>query len=165
MQDKTPIMVVDDDEIILLALKETLSLEGYRVHTFTEPPKALEALKTIPFALIISDQRMGEYAGHEFLAEAKALQADAIRILITGVLNPRTIIEALNAGEVFRFIPKPWIRSELVQHIKASFDQYLALQKNKEILEDLRRTNKALQDQNQDLLHRLSKLKPLSNSY
>ncbi len=165
MQDKAPIMVVDDDEIILLALKETLSLEGYTVHTFNHPPKALEALKKIKFALIISDQRMGEYAGHEFLAEAKALQADAVRLLITGVLNSRTIIEALNAGEVFRFIPKPWIRSELVQHIQAAFHKYVALQKNKEILEDLRQANKALQDQNQDLLNRLSKLKSLSSSY
>lgn len=164
MQDKAPIMVVDDDDIILLALKETLSLEGYTVHTFKHPPEALEALKKAPFALILSDQRMGAYSGHEFLAEAKALQAEAIRLLITGVLNARTIIEALNIGEVFRFIPKPWIRSELLEHIKAAFEQYTLLQKNKAVLAGLIHQNQVLEAQNADLLNRLSKLNSLAKA-
>ncbi len=165
MHDEKAIMVVDDDDIILLALKETLNLEGYTTYTFNNPPEALEALKTKSFALIISDQRMGEYSGHEFLAEAKHIQADAVRILITGVLNPRTIIEALNDGEVFRFIPKPWIRSDLVYHIKAAFEKYLSIKKSKDAFSLLSQENMNLKKQNQELLNRLSKLKTLPVSY
>lgn len=164
MHDEKAIMVVDDDDIILLALKETLNLEGYTAYTFKSPPEALEALKTKHFALIISDQRMGEYSGHEFLAQAKSIQKDAVRILITGVLNPRTIIEALNEGEVFRFIPKPWIRSDLLYHVKTAFEKHIAGRKERDVLSLLVHENKILQQQNQELLNRLSKLKPLSAS-
>ena len=108
------ILLLDDDEIILLAIKETLGREGYDISVFSRAGEALEALKSDHFAVIVSDQRMPEMTGLEFLNESKSLQPNASRILITGVLTLNTVIDAVNKGEIFRFLAKPWIREELI---------------------------------------------------
>ena len=66
-----PVLIVDDDEIILVALNETISIEGYRIVQTTSPLQALEYIRKEVFAVIVSDQRMAEMTGLEFLAEAK----------------------------------------------------------------------------------------------
>ena len=108
------ILLLDDDEIILLAIKETLGREGYDISVYSKAGEALEALKSDRFAVIVSDQRMPEMTGLEFLNESKSLQPNASRILITGVLTLNTVIDAVNKGEIFRFLAKPWIREELI---------------------------------------------------
>lgn len=120
------ILLVDDDAIILLALSETLIQEGYNVTTSNNPLKALELLKAKKFGLIISDQRMTELQGSEFLARAKLIQPSSMRILVTGVLNLHTIIDAVNKAEIFRFVPKPWVRQDLLRHVRDALNIYKA---------------------------------------
>jgi CheY-like chemotaxis protein len=81
------LLVVDDEEIVLVALRETLMRAGYEVTATNDAAEALEALRTTRFAVIITDQQMPRMTGLEFLAQAKVLRPEATRILITAVLN------------------------------------------------------------------------------
>jgi DNA-binding NtrC family response regulator len=91
------ILVVDDEEIVLVALQEVLRREHYEVISTGDPAVALAELKKRPFAVIITDQRMPELTGLELLAQARQIQPDATRILITAVLSLDTVIDAFNA--------------------------------------------------------------------
>ncbi len=115
---KDKILVVDDDEIILIALSESLTQHGFQVLALSNPVEALAKLRNENFAVIISDQRMAEMNGLDFLALCKEIQPDASRILITGVQNIKTLIQAVNKSEIYRFVGKPWIREELMDSIK-----------------------------------------------
>src|SRR5690606_25713613 len=101
------ILVVDDEEIVLVALRETLRREGYQVDTTTDALQALDMVRKEQYAVIITDQMMPVLSGLEFLAQVKQVQPDATRILITAVLSLSTVIDAINKGEIYRFIVKP----------------------------------------------------------
>src|ERR1051325_9178842 len=94
----TGILVVDDEEIVLAALRETLRREGYEITTAPNPVAALELLQQKQFAVILTDQQMPQLTGLEFLAQAKSIQPDATRVLITAVLSLNTVIDSINKG-------------------------------------------------------------------
>src|SRR5258708_1642504 len=101
------LLVVDDELLVLTALREMLSHEGYQVVAASSAAEALEFVqKEPPFALVLTDQRMPGMSGLDFLAQVKKLQPEATRILMTGVLELNTILDAINSGEIFRFIVK-----------------------------------------------------------
>lgn len=112
------VLIVDDEEIVLVGLRETLRREGYQVTTAPHPAAALELLKAEPFSVILSDHQMPGMTGLELLTQCKQLQPDATRILITAVLSLDTVIDAINKGEIYRFIVKPWLREELLVTVK-----------------------------------------------
>jgi response regulator RpfG family c-di-GMP phosphodiesterase len=124
------VLVVDDEEIVLIALRETLVRAGYLVSTANDPLPALEMLKTQQFAVIISDQQMPSMTGLDFLTRAKQMQPDASRMLITAVLSLDTVIEAINRGEIYRFIIKPWLREELLVTVQNAVQRYELLCRN-----------------------------------
>ena len=112
------ILIVDDEPIVLNALKHTLEREGFHVTICTSPLKALAVLAERTFSVIISDQRMPEMTGLEFLVETRRICPNASRILITAVLALPTMVDAINKGEIFRFVAKPWLREELVATVR-----------------------------------------------
>ena len=124
------ILLVDDEEIVLVALRETLVRVGYRVAVAPNPLPALELMKQEAFSVIISDHQMPGMTGLEFLSRAKELQPDAARILITAVLCLDTVIDAINKGEIYRFIVKPWLREELLATVKNAVQRYELLCRN-----------------------------------
>ena len=124
------ILIVDDEEIVLVALRETLKREGYSVATALNASKGLELLNDGAFSVIITDQQMPGMTGLEFLAQVKQIQSDATRILITAVLNLNTVIEAINKGEIYRFIVKPWLREELLATVKNAIQRYELICRN-----------------------------------
>ncbi|MBT3482705.1 MAG: response regulator, partial [Opitutales bacterium] len=130
------ILVLDDDEVVLLAMKETLLRERYKVRAYTSAKEALEALENTQFATIISDHRMPEMTGLEFLDKCKQIQPNASRILITGVLTLNTVIEAVNRGEIFRFLAKPWIREEVLATIDNAVQRYALVEANQRLSAD-----------------------------
>lgn len=152
MNNENPtVLILDDDAIILLALEETLKVEGYRCLATTSPKEALEWVKKQLFSVILSDQRMAEMTGTEFFTKVKQLQPNAMRILITGVLTAQTLIEAINYSEVFRFLAKPWVREELLITVKAGHKRHAQLQANEAIKENLLTLNQNLNEENQRL--------------
>jgi DNA-binding NtrC family response regulator len=97
------LLLVDDEEIIVLGLRETLTRAGYEVRTATSGVAALELLHQEQFALILTDQKMPELTGLQFLAQAKEIQPNATRVLMTGVLDLATVIDqALAARRIDR---------------------------------------------------------------
>ncbi len=119
-----PALVVDDEEIVLVALRETLRQLGLDVTATTDPVEALTVLRSQPFSLIVSDHQMPRLTGLELLLEARQIQPRASRILVTAVLNVGTVIEAINRAEICRFLLKPWQREELVAALDAGLDRF-----------------------------------------
>ncbi|MEY4692408.1 MAG: Cyclic di-GMP phosphodiesterase response regulator RpfG [Verrucomicrobiota bacterium] len=124
------ILVVDDEDIVRIALRETLRRERYGVTACPSPEEALKALQKEAFAVIISDYQMPGMTGLDFLAKAKQIQPDATRILITAVLSLDTVIEAINKGEIYRFIVKPWIREELLATVRNAVQRHELIVRN-----------------------------------
>ncbi|HWQ93194.1 MAG TPA: HD domain-containing phosphohydrolase, partial [Clostridia bacterium] len=104
--------------------QEILCQAGYEVVAESDPRVALVQLEQREFSVIITDQRMPGISGLELLQQARRLRPGTTRILITGVLNLDTVIEAINRGEIFRFIVKPWIREEFLATVKNSVQRY-----------------------------------------
>jgi len=120
---------------------------GAKVTTVTalsDPAAALDVVKQIEFAIFLTDQQMPQLTGLEFLAQARLIQPDATRILITGILNLNTIIDSINTGEIYRFIVKPWLHEELLVTIKNAHQRFEMLRHNQELHAETQVVNKAL---------------------
>lgn len=124
------LLVVDDKEIVRLALGETLKGEGYSVDTAADAHEALQYIDHEQYSVVISDQIMPGMLGLEFLAKVKEAQPDATRVLITAVVNLNTVIDAINQGEIYRFIAKPWLREELLTTVRNSANRYQLICRN-----------------------------------
>jgi response regulator RpfG family c-di-GMP phosphodiesterase len=152
------ILIVDDEEIVLVALRETLRREGYEVVTALNAVNALEILQQSQFSVIITDQQMPMLTGLEFLAEVKQTQPDATRILITAVLSLSTVIDAINKGEIYRFIVKPWLREELLATIKNATQRYDLIRHNRALYATTLAMNENLGRLNQSLAEQVAKV-------
>lgn len=113
------LLFVDDESRILLSLKAIFRAD-YDVVTAEGGAAALEALKGGRFDVVVSDQRMPGITGVEVLRAARDTQPQAIRMLLTGYSDLNAIIASINEGEIFRFIPKPWINGELRETVAAA---------------------------------------------
>jgi DNA-binding NtrC family response regulator len=131
-----PILIVDDEEIVLVALRDTLLHEGYNVVSSPHAVHALTVLEKQEFAVIITDQQMPMVTGLEFLCLARQIQPNATRMLITAVLNITTLIDAINKAEIFRFVVKPWSREELLDSVKSAVERYEIISKSARLLAD-----------------------------
>ena len=139
------ILIVEDEPVVLAALKATLEREKFHVVASASPLKALQLVAERDFAVIISDQRMPEMTGLDFLVECRRLRPDCSRILLTAVLNLPTVVDAINRGEIYRFVAKPWLREELITTVRNAFQRH-----------QLTTHNEALQAETADLNERLT---------
>ncbi len=146
-----PILIVDDEEIILTALQEILRRAGFEAVTFADPLAAVAELKHRNFSVVISDQTMPGMSGLEVMAEARKLQPFATRILITAVLRLDTVIEAINKGEIFRFIVKPWLREEFVATVQNAVQRYELICQNSRLHSTTQSMNEQLVELNRSL--------------
>lgn len=144
------VLCIDDENHNLDAL-ERLLRKKFQVVTSTSGPAALQELKNHNFSLIISDQKMPEMTGVEFFMEAKKLQPEAVRILLTGYTDLESVIEAINQGQIYRYITKPWDPEELHGIVAQAIDVF-------EMKGTIARQNRELQKANQELMS-LDKLK------
>jgi|CXWL01.1.fsa_nt_gi response regulator RpfG family c-di-GMP phosphodiesterase len=152
------ILVVDDDTFVLNALKATLEQENYHVVAVTSPHKALALLAERKFSVIISDQRMPEMMGLDFLIASKAIQPRTSRILITAVLSLPTLIDSINKGEIFRFIAKPWLREELTATVRNAVQRYELTMRNRALSAETQRLNGELTTANAALEEKIRDL-------
>src|SRR5271154_2672070 len=129
-----PILIVDDEEIVLMALRDTLLREGYSVIASPHAIHALSVLKEQKFSVVITDQQMPMVTGLEFLVQVRQIQPDATRILITAVLNISTLIDAINKAEIYRFVVKPWSREELLATVKSAVERFELISGNTRLL-------------------------------
>lgn len=147
MAEVRPILIVDDEEIVLVALRDTLLREGYTAVSSPHAVHALSVLKEQEFSVVITDQQMPMVSGLEFLAQVRQIQPDATRILITAVLNIGTLIDAINKAEIYRFVVKPWSREELLATVKSAVERYDLVSKNSRLLAQTLQENAQLRQQ------------------
>lgn len=146
-----PVLLVDDEAAILVLLRDELEQAGYATVGVTSPLQALEQIRQRNFSVIISDQRMPELSGLEFLAQAARIQPQATRILITGVMEVGTVIEAINKGEIFRFIVKPWLREEFLAAVKNGVQRHELILQNSHLQSATQSMNEQLIELNRSL--------------
>lgn len=115
------VLFVDDEVPVLNALKRLVGNQGYEVLTSVSPLDALKLLKTRPINLIISDYRMPKMTGAEFLREARLIQPDSVRLVLSGYADAQVVTEMIEKGEIFRFLMKPWDPQELKEAINQGF--------------------------------------------
>ena len=136
------IMIVDDEESILKALRRVLRLApcvygnksfSLEVEAFSSPALALERARHETFDLFISDFRMPEMDGIEFLKGAKALQPDAARLILSGYADLNALLRAVNEVGIERFIGKPWNDYDLMSAIGQALAHRELLMENREL--------------------------------
>ncbi|MGB8169419.1 MAG: HD domain-containing phosphohydrolase [Chthoniobacteraceae bacterium] len=155
---KASILVVDDEADILDALREQLTWEGYEVTACASGPEALSALQRREFSVIISDQRMPGMCGLELMGHARKLQPNSSRVLLTGVLSLDTLVGAINQGEIFRFIAKPWMRAELLATVDNAIQRQTLLEANEQLIRNTEKLNRQLVHANAQLQIQVNEL-------
>lgn len=106
---------------MLRALTRLLRRDGYRLLTANSVNEAFDLLARNQVQVIVSDQRMPDMSGTEFLARVREMYPDTVRLALSGYTDAATISEAINQGAVYRFLLKPWDDAELRGHIRAAF--------------------------------------------
>jgi len=142
---------VDDEKNILQSLKRLLRKEDYRILTASSGREGLEAIKKNDVQIVITDQRMPEMSGTEFLAVLKTKYPDILRIILTGYTNVDSITESINKGHIYKFLLKPWNDHNLKLEIRQAFQQYDLIQANKKLDEKVLRQNRELKEINENL--------------
>src|SRR5690606_17926933 len=132
--------------------------EGLRAGAGQRPVKPLELVRQRPFGVLGSDRLVREMTGLEFLVECRRIQPLATRILVTAVLSLPTIVEAINRGEIYRFIAKPWLREELIATMRNAVNRYELLMQNEKLLGETARLNQELKMANTALAEQVREL-------
>lgn len=143
-ESKITILYVDDEEHNLNSFKATFRRD-YDVHLAQSANKAYEMLKETTFHIIITDQRMPEVTGVEFLASILKEYPDPIRILLTGYADIQAVIDAINKGQVYHYITKPWDEEHMRVVISNAYEVYALRRENKELMNSLLKANEQLE--------------------
>ena len=141
------ILFVDDEPNVLQSIRRSLRKE-FDLDTAEGGEEALQMMKSNgTYAIIVSDMRMPGMNGVELLAQAKQDSPDTVRMMLTGNADQQTAVDAVNHGDIFRFLNKPCETADLAQAIKNGLRQHELITAEKELLEKtLRGSIKALAD-------------------
>ena len=135
MSSHDKILCVDDEQHILASYRRQLR-KDFDLDTASSGPEGLEAIQTNgPFAVIVSDMQMPGMNGVQFLSEARKIAPNSVRMMLTGVADQSTAAEAVNEGNVFRFLTKPCPSETLTRTLVAGIEQYKLITAEKELLE------------------------------
>jgi len=143
-ENKINILYVDDEQNNLVSFKATFRIK-YNVHTAISGEDAIKILRANPIDIIITDQRMPNMTGVEFLESILEEYPDPMRILLTGYADLNAVIDAVNKGKIFHYLTKPWNEEELDLTIKRAFEVYTLRKDEKELTEKLGVTNAQLE--------------------
>ncbi|QOD90574.1 EAL domain-containing protein [Lysobacter sp. CW239] len=118
------LLLLDDEENVLRSLVRLFRRDGYQVLAANSVREAFDLLAGNTVQVILSDQRMPDMSGTEFLTRVRELYPDTVRMVLSGYTDLATITEAINHGAIYRFLTKPWNDEELRDHIQAAFRAY-----------------------------------------
>lgn len=139
VSSQNALLLVDDEPQVLTALTDLLE-DHYEIFSQTSAVKALEVLEREPsIAVVISDQRMPDMTGNEFLAQARLISS-ATRMMITGFADLGAVVRAINDGQIFAYISKPWDPHHLAIMVHKAIEHYeisRALTEERVLLHDL----------------------------
>lgn len=142
--DKINILYVDDELNNLVSFKALFRIK-YNIHTAISGEEAIKILRNKLINIIITDQRMPQMTGVEFLESILEEFPDPIRILLTGYTDMNAVIDAINKGKIFHYLTKPWNEEELDLTINRAYDIYKQKMEEKEMNSKLSLTNEQLE--------------------
>ncbi len=134
---KRPVLVVDDEPEMLFSLKGLLRQE-FEVFTAGSAAEGAEILQNHVIHVVMTDQRMPQVTGVEFLNRIKNEHPAAMRLIFTGYADIKAVIDAINQGNVFRYITKPWDPEELLAALREAGQRYDQLAHRNRLLGDMR---------------------------
>jgi DNA-binding NtrC family response regulator len=137
MKTRHPILLVDDEPEILFSLRGLLR-HDFEVHTASGGAEALALLRQHPVHVIMTDQRMPEMTGVELLRWARAEWPEAVRIVFTGYADIKAVVDAINEGQIYRYLTKPWDPGELVEVLRQACEHYERTAERRRLLLDLK---------------------------
>src|SRR5688572_29689121 len=150
MPDRHTILVVDDEPDVVRSVQDLLRLD-YRVLGATSAKEGLALPSNEEIHVVMTDQRMPEMTGVELLSQIRGDHPESIRLLFTGYADIRAVIDAINQGNVYRYITKPWDPDELQSIIREAVERYDLLVERKRLLRELQSRNEELQQANIEL--------------
>jgi diguanylate cyclase (GGDEF)-like protein/PAS domain S-box-containing protein len=153
---KRTLLIVDDDQNIVSALKRLLRKDGYHIVTADSGQQGLQKLAENEVDVIISDQRMPGMTGVEFLRRTKELYPETIRMVLSGFTELQSATDAINEGAIYKFLTKPWEDEQLRTHIQEAFLQKEMSDDNHRLDREVQEANRELADVNGRLQHLLT---------
>jgi response regulator RpfG family c-di-GMP phosphodiesterase len=142
------VLIVDDDELILRALSRILEASGFETRCYLDPEDALVSIDVDRPTVIVSDYMMPGMDGISFLKHARLRAPGAVRILCTAAEDFKVVLQAVNAGEVYRIISKPWHQQELVATITQAAEASRLRRENERLTAEVQRQNGQLREIN-----------------
>ena len=133
------VLIVDDELNVCNALRRSLRREGYEMQFAHQPSEALALLDQHTFDLVMSDHLMPNMTGLEFLKRVRDRHPDSVRLMLTGHADTQTAIEAINHGEIYRFLTKPWDDTELKVTLHLAFEKLDLERENRRLMATVRR--------------------------
>lgn len=139
-----PILYVDDETDNLTVFNSAFR-RYYEIHLASSGREGLEIMKKHKIQLIITDQRMPEMTGIQFLENVILDYPNCILMILTGFSDIEAIIQAINTGRVYRYITKPWNKEELKINIDKGLETYHLREQNRSLIESLKEANQTLE--------------------
>jgi two-component system, NtrC family, response regulator HupR/HoxA len=150
------VLIVDDEPRVLDSLEAVLAAE-FRVLRADGGPAALELLAREPVAVIITDYRMPGMTGVELLRRSQEIQPDALRIVLTAYTDVDSLMEAVNTGRIYHFVPKPWDPKALMVVVRRAVERHVLVDENRHLKDELELAYNALRRDTAD-----ARARPLS---
>jgi two-component system, NtrC family, response regulator HupR/HoxA len=159
------VLFVDDEVNILRSIERGLGEVPFEKIFVTSAKDALDWLDRMDFNVIVTDVRMPEMDGLELLRIAKHKHPEIVRIVLTGFAHVYTIIPAINSGEVFRYLTKPWkMDAEFLPAIKQAIEYNHLLVERGQMFKRLSSQNELLDEQNKQILDMLGNIQKSDDS-
>lgn len=155
--ERYSLLIIDDEVEITKALTRQFR-KKYNVYSATSVFDGLNIMEKEHIQVILSDQRMPDMTGVDFFTLIKDKYPDALKLLITGYSDIEAVIGAINEGQVFRYITKPWNPDELESIVKEACEKYELITNNRKLLKSLKEINIDLENKVQDRTAELQKL-------
>jgi len=150
MRTRHTVLVVDDEPDVVKSIQDLLRFD-HKVLGATRATDGMRLLREQPVHVVLTDQRMPEMTGVEFLRRLREEFPDVVRLLVTGYADIRAVIDAINQGNVYRYITKPWEPEELQAVIREAAERYDLVAERKRLMEELRKKNEELLQSNEEL--------------
>jgi two-component system, NtrC family, sensor kinase len=157
MTEEIRILFIDDEVNILRALERVFLDEDYEILTAGSAGEALDTLSSIsPVQVVVSDYRMPLMNGVELLRTVREKWPETVRAILSGYADMEAVVSAINDGQIYRFIPKPWNDDELRMTIAAAIKQHQRLRKEILYAENMQKKIDDLERENSFLVQRLA---------
>ncbi len=152
MDEQVKILCVDDERNVLRALERLFLDEDYHLLTALSGQEALEILESqSPIQVVMSDYRMPGMNGVDFLSQVCERWPETVRMVLSGYADTGSVVSAINEGQIYRFIAKPWNDDELKVTLANAVDSYFLHKRNRELTVKLQESNEELQLLNESL--------------